>query len=225
MISTDTIKLNFPSRLFTEKKLPFSVAVLVIFHAVGFWGLIFSGEPETYQRLTPLNLLLTYFLLFLNHQRFNVAFFAFAVLTFLAGFFAEVLGVHTGLLFGNYIYGEALGFKLWHVPLLIGLNWVMLVYSIGITVRNWIKKPAFTAIIAAFLMVLLDLFIEPAAMQFDFWSWKNDQIPVQNFVGWLALSLLLQLYFQRSKVCKTNKIAPVVFGLQTLFFVALFLFR
>ena len=225
MISAETIKPNLSSRLFTDKKLLFSIAVLVIFHAVGFWGLIFSNEPEMYQRLTPLNLLLTNFLLFLNHKKFDTSFFTFVIIIFLAGFLAEVAGVHTGLLFGNYTYGEALGFKLWNVPLLIGLNWVMLVYSVGITVRNWTKKPAFAAIISACLMVLLDLFIEPVAMRFDFWNWENNQIPLQNYMGWFVLSLFLQLFFQRSAVSKTNKIALVVFGLQATFFIALNLFK
>src|SRR5688572_19150870 len=146
MISAEPINPKLTSRLLTDKKLLFSITVLVIFHAVGFWGLIFSGQPEMYQRLTPLNLLLTNFLLFLNHKKFDAAFFAFVIFTFLAGFLAEVAGVHTGVLFGYYVYGEAIGFKLWTVPLLIGLNWVMLVYSAGITVRNWTKKPLFAAI-------------------------------------------------------------------------------
>ncbi|MFC5270782.1 carotenoid biosynthesis protein [Adhaeribacter terreus] len=221
MITAETLKTVSSSRLFTDKKLAFSAAVLVIFHAVGFWGLVFSGTPETYQNLTPLNLLLTNFLLFLHHKNFNAAFFLFALITFAAGFLAEVLGVHTGLLFGNYVYGEALGFKLWEVPLLIGLNWVMLVYCIGITVRNWTEKPWLAAIISALLMVLLDYFIEPVAVRFDFWSWQNNEIPLQNYAGWLLLALILQLYFQRSNVPKTNAVAPLVFLLQAVFFIAL----
>ncbi|MBK0404231.1 carotenoid biosynthesis protein [Adhaeribacter sp. BT258] len=221
MITAETLKTVSTSRLFTDKKLAFSAAILVIFHAVGFLGLVFSGQSETYQNLTPLHLLLTNALLFLNHKNFNAAFFLFAWVTFLAGFLAEVLGVHTGLLFGNYVYGQALGFKLWNVPLLIGLNWVMLVYCIGITVRNWTKKPWLATILAAGIMVLLDHFIEPVAMRFDFWSWQNHQIPLQNYAGWLLLSLILQFYFQRSNVTKTNPLAPLVFGLQALFFIAL----
>lgn len=221
MITAELLKTVSISRLFTAKKLAFSAAILVIFHAVGFWGLTFSGQPETYQNLTPLHLLLTNFLLFLNHKNFNAAFFIFAGLTFAAGFLAEVVGVHTGLLFGNYVYGQALGFKLWNVPLLIGLNWVMLVYSIGITVRNFTNKPWLAAVISAGIMVLLDLFMEPVAMRFDFWTWKNHEIPLQNYAGWLMLSLVLQIYFQRSRVNKTNRLAPLVFGLQAVFFIAL----
>src|SRR5688572_616881 len=171
MISSEKSNTLSLPRLFTSKKVAFSVAVLVIFHLVGFWGLIFSGNPTYYQNLTPLNLLLTNFLLFANHKHFNKAFFGFVALTFLTGFFAEVIGVHTGLLFGNYAYGEALGFQLWNVPVLIGLNWVLLVYTTGIFARNLFKNAALAAFTGALLMVGLDFFIEPVAMNYDFWSW------------------------------------------------------
>ena len=212
------------SRLFQPKKVAFSVAVLIIFHGVGLWGLLFSGNPEYYQNLTPLNLLLTNFLLFLNHKTFSRTFWLFVFVTFTIGFLAEVLGVHTGLLFGNYIYGEALGFKLWEVPLIIGLNWVMLVYSAG-TIAN---KLSFNSIIKVFfaagIMVALDFFIEPAAMKYDFWSWQNNEVPVTNYVGWLGLALLLQHFFQRVLPENKNPVAPLVIYLQAAFFIALNLF-
>lgn len=210
--------------LFTNKKLLFSAAVLVIFHAVGLWGLLLSGDAVYYQNLTPMNLLLTAFLLFLNHKNFDVSFWLFAALTFAAGFLAEVAGVHTGLLFGNYQYGEALGFKLWNVPLLIGLNWIILVYSIGSVMRQWLPKPLAAALVATVLMVALDFFIEPVAMRFDFWSWQNNQIPAHNFAGWFGLALLLQLYFQYARVNKENPSAAWVLIVQATFFIVLNLF-
>jgi uncharacterized membrane protein len=222
MITTETTMVpNFTSRLFRQKKLLFSAAVLVIFHCVGFWGLCFSSDPEYYQNLTPLNLLLTAFLLFLNHQNFNKSFWLLAGFTFTIGFLGEVLGVHTGLLFGNYEYGQALGFKLFQVPLLIGLNWVILVYAAGCVARTFLKKPLISVLAAAFFMVGLDYFIEPVAMHFDFWSWQNNAVPVQNYAGWFALALVLQLYFQFSNVTKRNPLAVWVFAVQSLFFIAL----
>src|SRR6478609_3641217 len=113
MISNENTNTLPLPRLFLSKKVAFSAAVLIIFHLVGIWGLVFSGNPIYYQQLTPLNLLLTNLLLFLNHK---------------------------GLLFGEYAYGAGLGLKLWNVPLLIGLNWVMLVYCAGAVARNWFKN-------------------------------------------------------------------------------------
>src|SRR5690242_19268864 len=119
MISNENTKALPHPRLFPAKKVAFSVAVLLIFHFVGIWGLVYSGNAAYYQQLTPLNLLLTNLLLFINHKHFNRAFFLFAGITFTVSFLAEVIGIHTGLLFGDYAYGKALGFKLWEVPLLI----------------------------------------------------------------------------------------------------------
>ncbi|RDV14439.1 carotenoid biosynthesis protein [Pontibacter diazotrophicus] len=202
--------------------LPAAVAVLVIFHGVGLWGLLFSGEPEYFQQLTPMNLLLTNVLLFSFHRRWNMAFVLFAVVVFGVGFLSEVLGVHTGLLFGDYSYGAALGLKLWEVPLLIGLNWLMLVYTTG-HISNYLKLHWLAkALTGALLMVLLDYFIEPVAIQYDFWSWQGDSIPVSNFIGWFAVAFLLQLYFQKAHFFKKNKLAPYVYLVQLVFFICLF---
>ncbi|MFT2009739.1 carotenoid biosynthesis protein [Pontibacter sp. 13R65] len=201
--------------------LPLAVAVLVIFHVVGFWGLGLSGRPAYFQSLTPLNLLLTNALLFGFHRGWTGRFLLFAAVVFAAGFLAEVLGVHTGLLFGNYIYGETLGTKLWEVPLLIGLNWLMLVYATGNMVQklpvHWLLK----AIAGAILLVVIDYFLEPVAVTYDFWSWHADIIPLSNFIGWFGLSLLLHIWFQKMNFWKQNKMAPYVYFVQLLFFIAL----
>ncbi|WP_162054129.1 carotenoid biosynthesis protein [Pontibacter pamirensis] len=202
--------------------LPSAVAVLVIFHCVGLWGLLFSGNPTYFQQLTPMNLLLTNVLLFSFHRQWNVAFVLFAVVVFAVGFLSEVLGVHTGLLFGSYSYGAALGLKLWEVPLLIGLNWLMLVYTTG-HISNYLKLHWLAkALAGALLMVLLDYFIEPVAMQYDFWSWQGGSIPLSNFIGWFAVAFLLQLYFQKAYIFKKNKLAPYVYLVQLVFFICLF---
>jgi len=208
-------------RKYSSYALLVAVAVLVIFHAVGFWGLVFSGNPVYFQQLTPLNLLLTSVLLFSFHRCWNMAFLLFAGTVFLAGFLAEAVGVHTGLLFGSYSYGKALGIKVWEVPLLIGLNWLMLVYSTG-HISNYTRLPwVAKAIVGALMMVLLDYFIEPVAMRYDFWNWQGDFVPFSNYIGWLILAFLLQLYLQRGGFSKQNKLAPYVYLVQLAFFIGL----
>ena len=200
-----------------------ALAVLVIFHAVGFWGLMFSGRPMYFQQLTPLNLLLTNILLFSLHRHWNKTFLVFAAVVAIVGFMAEVIGVHTGLLFGNYKYGEALGTELWDVPLLIGLNWLMLIYSTGTILSKLKTNLLVKALAGAVLMVLLDFFMEPVAMQFDFWDWKDAMIPVSNYAGWFGLAFLLHLYFQVTNVNKQNPLAPFVYLVQLLFFIGIYL--
>ena len=56
------------------------------------------------------------------------------LIAFAIGFSAELIGVHSGMLFGNYSYGNNLGLKLAEVPLIIGINWgVLAVTSASIT--------------------------------------------------------------------------------------------
>ena len=210
----------------TSKKLWFwvALAVLVIFHAVGFWGLMFSGRPMYFQELTPLNLLLTNLLLFSLHRNWDSRFILFAVVVAIAGFLAEVIGVHTGMLFGQYKYGNALGIKVADVPLLIGLNWLMLVYSTGTLVNKLKSSKWVKALAGAGLMLLLDFFLEPVAMHFDFWSWQGNSIPLSNYIGWFGLGFLLQVYFQYVPAYKQNPLAIWVYVVQLTFFAGLYLF-
>lgn len=204
-----------------DKKVAIAVFVLVVFHAVGFYGLAFSANPAWFRELSALNLLLTNFLLFSFHKTWNFQFALFVVVVLLVGFFSEVIGVHTGLLFGDYAYGQSLGAKLWEIPLIIALNWLLLVYSTGILVQklpgHWLLK----AFVAATLMVLLDMLIEPLAAVLDYWTWADYRIPVSNYLGWLGIAFVLHLLFQKAQFQKRNALVPFVLGVQFLFFIGL----
>jgi len=205
----------------TDKKFALATFVLVVFHAVGFYGLVFSSNPGWFRTLTPVNLLLTNMLLYSFHKTWNLSFLLFVVVALLAGFISEVIGVHTGLLFGSYTYGQALGPKLWGIPLVISLNWLLLVYVTGMLVQHlplpWVPK----ALLAAALMTFLDMFIEPIAAVLDFWTWEGHRIPAANYWGWLGVGFLLQLYFGKAGFDKHNSLAAVVYALQLVFFISL----
>ncbi|QHL88123.1 carotenoid biosynthesis protein [Nibribacter ruber] len=217
MIST----LRSSSVPFRERFLAVGIGVLFLFYAVGFWGLGFSDHEPWFIALVPFNLLLTNTILFLFHRDWRPSFLLFAFTAWAAGFLFEWVGVHTGLLFGEYTYGAALGFKLHQIPLLIGLNWLMLVYSSGHLVQRFASHWFLRALLGALIMVGLDILIEPVAVRFDFWSWHQNQIPFSNFIGWFVVALLLQMYFHRARFQKDNPIAPWVFGVQVLFFLGL----
>ncbi|HAK11549.1 MAG TPA: hypothetical protein DCO78_05820, partial [Chitinophagaceae bacterium] len=73
----------------------------------------------------------------------NWRFWLFAVLAFATGMITEMIGVNTGLLFGNYAYGEVMGAKLNGVPLLIGVNWFVVVFSAGTIMQlmhDWVRN-------------------------------------------------------------------------------------
>lgn len=204
-----------------QRRLRWAQGVLLLFHVTGFAGLAFSESPEFFLRFMPLTLLLTVGLLLAFQPRRTPAFWSFCAVIALMGFFVEVVGVRTGLLFGHYQYGASLGFKWLDVPLLIGINWIIVTYSAGI-LATYLPVPGFVrAVAAALLMVGLDICIEPVAVHYDFWSWQYDVIPLLNFKGWFVVSLIFQVYFNRVEFSKRNALAPFVYLVQLLFFFSL----
>ena len=202
-----------------DKKLFVSTILLVILHLAGFIGL-HTSYRELFLQLTPFNLLVSALLLFLNQKDTNWSFYIFCFITFSFGYFIEVLGVKTGFIFGPYVYGNMLGFRLAGVPLVIGLNWLMLVYSVGI-ICNRLKTNLFLKSIAgAGMLVALDLFIEPVAIKYNFWRWENV-IPVQNYIAWFITSLLMLFIFYRASFEKNNPMANALYIVQLVFFILL----
>lgn len=202
-----------------KNKTTFILLVLSM-HIAGMLGLWFEATRYWFELLTPFNLLTSISLVILFHKDYSASFWKFVVITFFVGFGSEVIGVHTGLIFGNYAYGATLGLKLWQVPLLIGANWVMLVYVINYVWHSTSSFPLYLkAVLSAISMMALDYFIEPVAIQHDFWSWENGSIPLQNYIGWFLVALPLCLLYHYSTFSKKNDFAVALLIAQTLFFV------
>jgi putative membrane protein len=215
-------ELTYPTRVISLKA---SVICLITFHFFGALGLLIPMTRPYFEMATPLNLLITNVLLFNFHREWNKPFLLFCLVSFLTGFLVEVAGVQTGLIFGSYAYGSALGYKLWDVPLMIGLNWLMLVYATGRVSSLIFGNRVIAALGGAVLMVLLDFIIEPVAIIYDFWSWESETIPLQNYAGWLVTAFFLHLFYQYLSFDKRNKLAKYVLFVQAAFFIFLQLFN
>lgn len=223
-------------------KYPFSkqqtaTAVALLLHTVGLFGiLVFKSEWIVYS--TPVNLLICLLLLLRCQDDKNIFFWLFAVSAMLVGFASEVVGVNTGWLFGNYNYGDVLGFKWKEVPLIIGVNWFIVVFCSGITIHTLLKKltlplagtaaqpkPAMQALSVitdgATLAVAFDWLIEPVAIDLGFWRWQNGEVPLFNYASWFFISLLLMIVFRLSPFEKRNKFAIHLLLIQVMFFLIL----
>ncbi|TGE09377.1 carotenoid biosynthesis protein [Hymenobacter fodinae] len=204
-----------------RRRLRLAQGVLLLFHVTGFLGLGFAQDKSFYLQFVPLNLLLTAGLLIAFQPRRDATFWSFVVVTMLVGFFVEVAGIRTGLIFGQYEYGPTLGPQWLDVPLIIGLNWFMLVLMGG-SLANYLKLSGFLkAVVGALLLVGMDLCIEPVAVKYDFWDWRYNIIPLQNFKGWFAVALILLVYFNRLEISRRNPLVPFLYLLQLLFFFGL----
>jgi len=199
--------------------------VLIILYTVGTVGILVPIHPE-FILLTPVNLLISIFIVLLFHPHWTWRTACFLLAAYLWGFSAEVFGVQTGILFGEYAYGTVLGPKIAGTPFMIGVNWMMLSYCIGVTVNYIVREhaPLLKALIAATMLVILDAFIEPVAMQYDFWDWDNNTVPLQNYVGWWLVAFPLQLLFAFLQRDIRNNVAVTLLVLQLLFFAALNIF-
>lgn len=192
------------------------IAFLLIFYTVGTVGLL-SDQREDFLALSFLNLVISFAILLIARIKHNWKFYAFCVIGFFIGMGAEWIGVHTGFLFGDYYYGPNLGPKWFEVPYIIGVNWIMLtIISAAIAEKtkfHWIIK----ALLGTALMVVLDVLIEPVAVESNYWIW-NGEIPLSNFAGWFGTALLIQILYFALKQNELNNVAVVLYFVQVTFF-------
>ena len=210
---------KFKTNELKNTRFNYSVAFLVIFYLVGIAGFIYAPTRQFFSKLTPLALLLSAgFLIWFHQPKFTVKMLLIFGFIFIFAFLVEAIGVNTGLIFGSYIYGEGLGVKLLETPLMIGLNWLMLVYCTKITAEQISEDFTVKLFFAPFLMVVYDLILEQAAPLLGMWSWAEEKIPVQNYISWYLLAFLFHLLLQKTKISFSNKLAAPVFIIQFLFF-------
>lgn len=199
--------------------------VLIIFYTIGTIGI--SLNPIDFAKLTPFNLLLTLIAALWMHPLKNVFFFVQLLFLFFASYILEFIGVNTGMIFGKYVYGEALGIKIGNTPLLIGINWIIVVYSslhlVQTTSKKFnIKLNAITAAaIGGFLMLILDCLIEPVAPKLDFWAFENLIVPIQNFTAWFFFGFTFCYWLIKSGLVSNNPIGWRVYIIQAAFFAIL----
>lgn len=196
---------------------------LALIYAIGILGLSLHLTRELFLLTTPFTLLLSLLLLGIFHEKYTRRFILVAVTNYLAGFFIEMAGVTTGLVFGSYSYGATLGVKVWGTPLMIGVNWLVLVYCVWIMMSRWQWHLLLKAFLGSLLMVFYDFFLEPVAIWTDMWSWDAVAVPVQNYVAWFVTSFVLLILIGALTPGIKNKIAPALFIIQLAFFILLFI--
>ena len=195
-----------------------SVFFLWLINVSGFFG-ITSDQSEFFLSTTPYVLSLTLLLLILNHDLSDKKSKIGLILIFLFGLIVEILGVNYGLFFGEYSYGANLGPKIYEVPFVIGLNWVLLILATGSVSDKLIKgKEIFKILFASFLMVLIDLLIEQSAPKLDYWEFIISPVPFSNYLWWFIFSLCFQYIFFKTVKTKEYNLSSNILVIQFLFF-------
>jgi len=195
--------------------------LIILLHIVGVAGTLLPLTSELVVALTPVNLIVSTGILLACHPGAVKSVLPPLLFCVLVGFGVEVLGVHTGFPFGRYTYGPVLGWKLLEVPLVIGVNWFLLIYAF-FSIGNFFKKPALRILFTALVMLLMDLLIEPVAIHLGYWSWTGGDIPIQNYLSWFVISLVMALVMQRYQPKLFNPVSVTLILSQILYFSAIF---
>lgn len=221
-----------------QKRYSIALAVALIIHIAGLSGILW-GNAEAFAAYTPANLLIMFLLLVWTQEKPGKPFFLFVAICFIMGWLVEYAGVHTNLIFGEYHYGKVLGPQYKNIPLIIGVNWFIVIYCAGTTIqllsravekrlmpeqRVSYKKWSIASVIidGALLAVFFDWVMEPVAVQLGFWQWGgNGSIPVLNYISWFAVSAVLLSLFPALPFHKKNIFAFYLLLIQLMFFLLL----
>ncbi len=225
------MNLNYPQRQ------QIALYIALAFHISGFIAIGFFKAP-LFIALTPLNLLICMGLVLWTQEKINTWFLLFAVLAFGLGFASEYVGVNTGILFGNYTYGDVLGPKWNGVPYMIGAQWLVTMYCIGVAMhmlharikqnpnsahhkfpRWW--RAASLVLDGAMLAVVFDWVMEPVAVELGFWQWTTGDIPMLNYFSWYGVSAVILFLFHKLPFPKQNLFAVHLLLIQFMFFLLL----
>lgn len=200
------------------------IAILVIFYTVGIVGLLLPAYHDYFLSLSFFNLMLSFGIVLLARKSKISRFLLFMLVCISYGFIAELIGTKTGLLFGDYSYGASLGYKMYGVPLVIGVNWSLLIVSSASLVSRIKTTFLVRSALAALLMTFLDVLIEPVAIESDFWDWTHGSIPIYNYISWFFVALPIIYAYFKLNLAETNKVFNALFILMILFFTILLIF-
>jgi uncharacterized membrane protein len=195
-----------------------SIVVIWLFQVSAIVG-ISLGHHDWFISKTPLNLIITAVLLTIHFPIDSFKRIIVALVIFTFSFLIEWIGVHFGFLFGVYECGKNLGLKIDGVPLLIGVNWAVLILCTTAIADRWVKPIFLKVLLGALLMVFMDFFIETSAPPFDFWIWASGAAPLRNYISWFIVSALLHTFYHRTKMKGDFTFSCHLYAAQLLFFI------
>ena len=216
--------MEIMSKYLLRQKLK-TIVLFVVFYTVGVAGIGIPLTQRLFIILIPFALLLSFIAILLFHKSLhsgNTRFVFFTII--LISYLVEVVGVNSQIVFGKYIYGSGLGLKVFGTPMMIGINWAMLVYCSASIMERFRWPVVLQVILASVLMIVYDVVLEQVAPFLDMWYWNGNSVPLQNYVVWFVLALIFHSLVKWKKVRTENPLASAIFVCQFLFFAAILIF-
>ncbi|MFW6289566.1 MAG: carotenoid biosynthesis protein [Mariniphaga sp.] len=224
IIPNEFMQSIYKIQLSLNRNVLFIKGFFVLFYGVGVAGMLIPYTFPLFVKLIPFALLLTTGALAILHETFTRKQAVLFGIIFLAGYLVEAVGVQTGSIFGHYSYGHSLGLQLFNTPLIIGLNWLLLVYlTASVMEQNSIPSVG-KVFLASLLMLGYDIILEQVAPVLDMWYWREGNVPLQNYLSWFIIALIFHALARAFKTDMKNKLGPFLFVCQTVFFILLLIF-
>ena len=192
-----------------------------IFYAIGIIGLGIPWTRTFFTYLVPINYLISFVVLLVTDRSDQKLLIPFAVIVFVFGFIVEAVGVNTGFIFGDFAFGKSLGPKIFSTPIIIGFNWLMLVYCASVIASQLTDNRYFISFLATVLIVVYDMVLENPAGIMDMWNWDWTNVPMRNFLSWFTIAWALNGILQLRKIKLENPVAGTLFSAQFVCFLFL----
>jgi len=189
------------SKLYNNKEfLRFSIFFVWLINISGFFGVL-SDQKDFFLSTSPFAILISFILLLLNYNTRQKGFATALISIITIGFLVEFLGVNYDLFFGSYEYGNNLGYKIGGVPIIMSINWLVLIFLTGSFTEKIIPNSLpLKVIFASLLMVFIDIFLEICAPKLDYWKFNEEIVPMSNYNSWFIISAIcLYIYFRSIK--------------------------
>jgi uncharacterized membrane protein len=118
--------------------------------------------------------------------------------TTVGGLAIEVIGVSTGVPFGEYRYLDSLGAQLLGVPIVVALAWTMMSYPAYVVSEVIGGGAVRVSLIGGWALASWDLFLDPQMVQAGHWEWTSEVpalagIPLTNYLAWFVVATAMQL--------------------------------
>jgi putative membrane protein len=139
------------------------------------------------------------------------------------GLLVETLALASGVPFGAYGYGDALGPRLLGVPLVIPLAWAWMAWPSWLAAAHLVRGRVARIGVAGLALAAWDLFLDPQMVAEHYWTWHDPDptlpgvpgVPMSNYLGWLAVAIAIMGIFSvaagpRSSIVDSRVDAPML---------------
>lgn len=215
---------NIKNSLERQKDLTdlYAVIFIYIFFTAGVIWHLWNPTRSLMLKITPYGLLFVSLIIlypYIKDKRRRLL--IWIIVTYTATLLLEIIGVKSGIIFGEYSYGAVLGPKILDVPILIGLNWVVIILGAVIIAKSFTGNHLFSSLITGVLAVIFDLALEPAASKLGYWVWLQGDIPFQNYLAWFLIAFSAALFFNQLNIRLIKTLPKHYFYAQVIFFIGL----